>query len=74
MTAPYYRPLIGFPKTWTKGTSGLKSAELILIDATDSATLEAYRGKLKNKIIIVLKKTASGHHLSLMPKDIQMKS
>ena len=56
MTAPYYRPLIGFPKTWTKGTSGLKSAELILIDATDSATLEAYRGKLKNKIIIVLKK------------------
>lgn len=56
MTEPYYRPLIGFPKTWTKGTHGIKNAELLIIDAVDSAALETYRGKLKNKIIILLRK------------------
>lgn len=53
MTAPYYRPLIGFPKTWTKGTGGLKNAEVLVIKATDSAALEAYKGKLKGKIILM---------------------
>lgn len=53
MTAPYYRPLIGFPKTWTKGTNGLKSADVILVKAADSAALEAYKGKLKNKIVLL---------------------
>ena len=32
MTAPYYRPLIAFPKTWTRGTNGMKSVELLMID------------------------------------------
>lgn len=53
MTAPYYRPLIGFPKTWTKGTNGLKNAEIIVIKAADSAALEAYKGKLKGKIVLL---------------------
>lgn len=53
MTAPYYKPIIGFPKTWTSGTNGLKNAEVILITAKDSAGLDAFRGKLKGKIIVV---------------------
>ena len=53
MTAPYYRPLIGFPKTWTKGTNGLKNAEVLLVKAADSAALEAYKGKMKGKIILL---------------------
>ncbi|MEJ7626468.1 MAG: M20/M25/M40 family metallo-hydrolase [Ferruginibacter sp.] len=53
MTSPYYRPLIGFPKTWTKGTGGLKNAQVILVKATDSATLEPYRGKLNGKIVLL---------------------
>lgn len=56
MTAPYYRPLIGFPKTWTKGTKGLKNAEVIVVKAKDSTELEAYRGKLKNKVVLLFKK------------------
>jgi carboxypeptidase Q len=56
MTAPYYRPLIGFPKTWTKGTKGLKSAEVIVVKAKDSAELESYRGKLKGKLVLMFKK------------------
>lgn len=53
MTAPYYKPIIGFPKTWTSGTNGLKNAEVILITAKDSAGLDAFRGKLKGKIIVI---------------------
>jgi carboxypeptidase Q len=53
MTTPYYRPLIAFPKTWTKGTKGLKHADVILIKAKDSAGLAAYRGKLKGKVILI---------------------
>jgi hypothetical protein len=53
LTAPYYRPLIGYPKTWTKGTNGLKDAEVLLIKATDSISLEAYRGKLNGKLILL---------------------
>ncbi len=53
LTAPYYRPMIGYPKTWTRGTGGLKNAEIVLIKATDSAGLEAYRGKLTGKVLLM---------------------
>ena len=52
MTAPYYKPMMLYPKTWTSGTKGMKSAEMILIDLKDSASLSAYKGKLKGKVII----------------------
>ena len=53
MTAPYYKPVIGFPKTFSKGTDGLAHAELILLDVKDSSGLAAYQGKLKDKMILL---------------------
>ncbi len=53
MTAPYYRPLIAFPKTWTRGTNGLKNAEVIIVEAKDSVELEQYKGKLKGKVVVL---------------------
>jgi carboxypeptidase Q len=53
MTAPYYKPVIGFPKTFSKGTDGLAHAELILLDVKDSSSLAAYQGKLKDKMILI---------------------
>jgi carboxypeptidase Q len=53
MTAPYYKPVIGFPKTFSTGTNGLAHAELILMEASDSSGLSAYEGKLKDKIILI---------------------
>jgi carboxypeptidase Q len=52
LTAPYYKPLLAYPKTWTAGTKGQKSAEVILVKLRDSASLQAYRGQLKGKIIV----------------------
>ncbi len=53
LAAPYYKPMIAFPKVWCKGTNGPQNAELILIDAKDSADLIQYQGKLQGRIIIL---------------------
>jgi hypothetical protein len=53
LTAPYYRPLIAYPKTWTKGSGGLQHAEVMLVKANDSVALEAYRGKMNGKLILL---------------------
>ena len=55
MTAPYYKPLIGFPKTFTPGTHGLQHASVVLLDARDSVELLAYKGKLKDKIVLLVR-------------------
>ncbi|MBC7946336.1 MAG: M20/M25/M40 family metallo-hydrolase [Chitinophagaceae bacterium] len=61
MKTPYYRPLIAFPKSWTKGTKGLQQAEVLIVNAKDSVELEKFRGKLKGKIIIVPRADAYKH-------------
>ena len=53
MTAPYYRPLIMFPKTWTGSTNGLQTADLLLLTARNNDELKSFEGKLKGKIIIL---------------------
>jgi carboxypeptidase Q len=53
ITAPYYKPLVAWPKAWTAGTNGLKKATVIVVDAKDSISLMAYKGQLKGKIIIL---------------------
>ena len=53
LTAPYYKPVNAFPKAWVGGTNGPQSADVLLITAKDSAGLDAYRGKLAGKILIV---------------------
>ncbi len=53
MTAPYYKPLLAWPKSWTAGTNRLNNATIIVVDAKDSVTLLNYKGQLKGKIIIL---------------------
>lgn len=53
ITAPYYKPLMAWPKTWTTGTNGLKKANILLIDAKDTITVLNYKGQLKGKLIII---------------------
>ena len=53
ITSPYYKPLLAWPKAWTAGTNGLKNAAFIVVDAKDSISLQAYKGQLKGKLIIL---------------------
>lgn len=53
ITAPYYKSLSAYPKAWTASTKSAKNAEVIVVKAADSAALEAYRGQLKGKVIIM---------------------
>ena len=36
MTAPYYKPIIAYPKTWTQSTKGLVKADVVVINIKDS--------------------------------------
>ncbi|MBI1782189.1 MAG: M20/M25/M40 family metallo-hydrolase [Sphingobacteriales bacterium] len=53
LTAPYYKPIIAYPKTWTRGTNGLVNAELVLVTVKDSTELDKYAGKLAGKIVLI---------------------
>ena len=65
MTAPWYKSLEAYPKAWTGGTNGPQHAAVILISAKDSADLDAYRGRLKGKILILDRHDA--YELSFKP-------
>ncbi|MBK6978565.1 MAG: hypothetical protein IPH28_16925 [Cytophagaceae bacterium] len=74
MTAPYYRPLIALPKVWTGGTKGLVQAEVLLVDETDTTALEQYKGKMKNKVILLYKNDKIKLSFGPDAKDLPKKS
>jgi carboxypeptidase Q len=49
---PQNIPLIAFPKAWSPGWKGTMTGEVTIVDATDEAGLEKYRGKLKGAIVL----------------------
>ncbi|HET9056788.1 MAG TPA: M20/M25/M40 family metallo-hydrolase [Chitinophagaceae bacterium] len=53
MSVPYYKPITAYPKTWTKSTNGLVSAEVVLVNVKDSTDLVKYKGKLAGKIVLL---------------------
>lgn len=53
MTAPYYKPIVAFPKSWVKGTNGLQKAGVVVISVKDSSDLENYKGKLGGKFVLI---------------------
>ncbi|MEO5999161.1 MAG: M20/M25/M40 family metallo-hydrolase [Chitinophagaceae bacterium] len=53
ISSPWYKSLIAYPKTWSAGTNGLQRGEVLLISVKDSVVLDAYRGKLKGKVLIL---------------------
>ena len=52
-TAPSYFPVIAYPKAWSPSTNGAVSGEVIFLSADDEADLEAYKGKLKGKFVMM---------------------
>ena len=52
MVEPQISPLIGYPKSWTPGTNGTITAEVVRVDINSDADFEKYRGKLAGKIVL----------------------
>ena len=52
MTAPQVQPIIGLPKSWTRGTNGPVSADVVLAQIRTEDDLAQWRGKLRGKIVL----------------------
>jgi carboxypeptidase Q len=52
MIDPQIQPLIGFPKTWSIGTEGAVTAEVVRATLATEADLAKYKGQLKGKIVL----------------------
>ncbi|HYN09186.1 MAG TPA: M20/M25/M40 family metallo-hydrolase [Vicinamibacterales bacterium] len=52
MTAPQVMPIIGLPKAWTPGTSGLVTADVVRPQIANAAEAEKYKGQLRGKIVL----------------------
>ena len=49
---PQVQPLIGFPGSWTPGTHGTITADVVRVQIDSDAEFEKYRGKLAGKIVL----------------------
>ncbi len=52
MTAPYYQPLIAYPRAWTPGTNGLIKGDAVFAKIETIDDMEKYAGKLRGKIVV----------------------
>jgi len=50
---PQIQPLIGYPKTWTPGTNGPVTADVVQVSLRTEADFERYRGQLRGKVVLV---------------------
>ncbi|MGB4959616.1 MAG: M28 family peptidase [Saprospiraceae bacterium] len=51
--SPDYWQVLAYPKAWSPSTSGQVTGEVIYLQANDEAELAKYKGKLKNKIVLL---------------------
>jgi hypothetical protein len=59
MTAPYYFPISGTPRAWTKGTNGAVSGDITLLEIASEEDFKKYEGKLTGKIVLIKPTTTS---------------
>lgn len=52
ITKPYPQPLVAQPMGWSGSTKGTVKAPVVILDATDSASFQKYRGSLKGKFVL----------------------
>lgn len=65
MTSPYYASFSATPKAWSGSTDGLIRSEVIYLDVEKEEDLEAYKGKLAGKIVLL--PVVSGYILRFEP-------
>jgi carboxypeptidase Q len=52
LVEPQIQPLIGLPKTWSTGTDGPVTADVVRVTIATEADLAKYKGQLKGKIVL----------------------
>jgi len=52
-STPDYWPVISYPKAWAPSTKGLVSGDVIYLQANSEEDLEKYKGKLRNKFVLL---------------------
>ena len=52
MVEPRVQPIIGFPKTWSVGTEGPVTADVVRVSIDNEADMQKYKGQLKGKIVL----------------------
>ncbi len=52
MVEPQVQPLIGFPASWSPGTNGTVTADVVRVQIDTEADFDKYRGKLAGKIVL----------------------
>ena len=52
LVEPQVMPVIGYPKSWSSGTDGTVTAEVVRVDLRSVADLARYRGLLRGKIVL----------------------
>ena len=52
LTEPQVMPIIGHPKSWTSGTDGTVTADVVRVDIQNPEDLDTYRGTLRGKIVL----------------------
>jgi len=53
MTEPQVSPLIAWPKSWTPGTQGTITADVVYAPIRSENDFEKYKGKLKGRIVLI---------------------
>src|ERR1035438_9175110 len=53
MLEPQYQPIIAMPVAWTAGTDGVVSGNPVLVTPQTQAELDAFKGKLAGKIVLI---------------------
>ncbi len=77
---PQIQPIVGFPKTWSTGTDGTVTADVVRVDIQSEADLERYRGQLDGKIVLtqpereveMLEGTLVGRWTEAMKRESEM--
>ena len=52
LVEPQVQPLIGLPKTWSTGTEGPVTAEVVRTTIASEADLAKYKGQLRGKVVL----------------------
>ncbi len=52
MIEPQLQPIIGVPASWTPGTNGVVTADVVRVQIDSDLDFEKYRGKLAGKIVL----------------------